>query len=110
MIAYCDLTCSACPAYKATKSNDLEMAKHTAEQWSKAYNLKVSADDVWCDGCQVEDRKCAHCNKCEIRACGQKYNVKNCAYCAEYACDLLVQFLKMVPDAKKTLNGIKASL
>ena len=109
MIAYCGLTCTECPAYKATKSNDLKLAKQTAEQWSKAYKMNVSADDVWCDGCLVEDRKCTHCNECKIRACGQKHKVKNCAYCAEYTCDLLAEFFKMVPDAKKTLDGIKAA-
>jgi len=110
MIAFCGLTCTSCPAYKATKNNDMELAKQTAEQWSQDYGLKVTVDDVWCDGCLVEDRKCAHCNKCEIRACGQKHQVKNCAYCPDYTCELLDTFFKMVPDAKKTLDGIKATL
>jgi len=45
-----------------------------------------------------------------IAVCGQKHEVKNCAYCPDYTCEMLATFFKMVPDAQKTLDGIKATL
>jgi len=37
--------------------------------------------------------------------------VANCAHCAEYAgCDKLADFFKSVPDARVTLDGIRAAL
>jgi hypothetical protein len=32
MIAFCGLTCTSGPAYKATKNNDIQLAKQTTEQ------------------------------------------------------------------------------
>jgi hypothetical protein len=33
--------------------------------------------------------------------------VKNCAYCADYACDKLLKFFEMAPQAKKNLEEIR---
>ena len=110
MIAYCGLTCTECPAYLATRTGDQAKAAEVAAMWSRDYGIKVTPDDVWCDGCLVDGKKCAHCAECEIRACAQEKAVANCAHCDEYACDTLGKFFAMVPPAKATLDGIRASL
>jgi hypothetical protein len=39
------------------------------------------------------------------------HKVANCAHCDEYAaCDKLADFFKSVPDARVTLDGIRAAL
>jgi hypothetical protein len=107
MIAFCGLVCSQCPAYLATQRNDESLARQTAKEWSATYGLNVTVEDVWCDGCTVGGRKCAHCGECEIRACGTAKQVLNCGHCPDYPCDKLNAFFKMVPMAKQTLDGVR---
>jgi hypothetical protein len=64
-----------------------------------------------CDGCLGEGGlKIGYCAQCEIRACGVARGVANCAYCDDYAaCKELAGFLSYVPEAKATLDAIRAS-
>jgi hypothetical protein len=36
--------------------------------------------------------------------------VDNCAHCDDYGCEKLVQFFGFVPEARTTLDGIRAQL
>ena len=65
---------------------------------------------VVCDGCPSDGRKAGYCAHCEIRACGVERGVANCAHCGDYACERLTGFFGQVPDAKKVLDEVKASL
>jgi hypothetical protein len=111
MIAFCGLTCTDCPAFIATgKDDDLERKK-VAELWSKEFNCKIKPEDINCDGCLVEsDRVFNYCKVCEIRKCGQEKEVKNCAYCVDYACEKLIKFFDMAPDVKTALVEIRKNL
>ncbi len=109
MIAYCGLTCTECEAHHATRTMDQARAAEIAAAWSKQYGAKVTPDGVWCDGCLVEGRKCAHCGECEIRACGRQRGVENCAHCEDYPCEMLGTFFEMVPPARATLDGVRAT-
>lgn len=108
MIACCGLTCSECPALLATKAGDAARIAEVAAAWSAQFNTRVEPEHVWCDGCIVEGRKCAHCGECEIRACAMGRGLANCALCDDYACGKLAAFFEMVPPAKATLDGIRA--
>lgn len=111
IIAVCGLTCSECPAYKATQSDDDQERKRVAETWSKQYGTDLKPEDINCDGCTALDGKhFGYCSQCEIRACGLGRNVANCAHCSDYACEKLGKFFDMVPQAKETLDAIKAGL
>ncbi|MFH1943283.1 MAG: DUF3795 domain-containing protein [bacterium] len=111
MIAYCGIKCHECGALIATKNNDDVKRKEVSEEWSKQYGANIKPEDINCDGCLSEGgRLIQHCNVCEIRKCGKEKRVLNCAHCNEYACEKLEEFLKMVPDARKTLDAIKSSL
>jgi len=110
MIAYCGINCTQCPAHLATLENDLGKAQAIAEAWSKQFNVNVTVDNVWCDGCLVGGKKCAHCHECEIRACGIEKGVENCAHCDDYACDILTAFFKMAPGAQGVLDAIRNAL
>ncbi|MBN2003627.1 MAG: DUF3795 domain-containing protein [Anaerolineae bacterium] len=111
IIAYCGLTCSDCPAYIATQSHDQAALEAVAAQWRQEYNAPgITVESVLCDGCLTGPNKCGHCSECNIRACGVEHGVANCAHCAEYPCDQLQAFFKMVPVAKAALDQIHQAL
>ena len=112
MIGYCGLVCTGCPAYVATQANDQAALERVAAQWREEYNFPdITVDGVKCDGCvTAAGFKCAHWHECEIRACAMERGVANCAHCADYACDTLEGFLGFVPDARATLDGVRAGL
>jgi hypothetical protein len=107
IIAYCGIVCTECPGYKATQTGDDKLAQKTADEWSKAFNTQVKLEHVWCDGCTVSGKKCAHCGECEIRACAIKRGVENCGRCPDYGCEIISNFFEMVPAAKATLEQLR---
>ena len=106
MIAFCGLICTECPAFLATKDDDNDARRKTAEMWSSQYGLELKPEDINCDGCLSSGRLWNHCNICEIRKCGQQKGLENCAHCDEYACEKLDNFFKVVPHSKTTLDKI----
>ena len=111
MIAYCGLICTECPAYLATQANDRAELERVAALWREEYNAPhITVESVICDGCIVDGRKCGHWFECEIRACAMERGVINCAYCADYGCQIIEGFFGFVPEARATLDGIRAGL
>ncbi|HIH98348.1 MAG TPA: DUF3795 domain-containing protein [Thermoplasmata archaeon] len=111
MIGFCGIVCTECPAFLATQKDDDNERKKVAELWSNQYNADVKPEDINCDGCLLESgRLVGHCKVCEIRKCGQRKSLKNCAYCGEYACEKLNKFFEMAPDARDTLEEIRKNL
>jgi hypothetical protein len=108
MVAYCGLVCTECPGFLATRANDVELAKKTAAEWSKAFGVEVKVEHVFCDGCLVGGKKCAHCGECEMRTCAMKRGVESCAACADYPCAPLEGFFAMAPHARATLESLRA--
>ena len=111
MIAVCGLTCSECPALLATQKDDDTERKKVAELWSKQFNVTIEPESINCDGCMSGSKRIFnYCNICEIRKCGTAKKVENCAYCDEYACEKLIRFFSMAPEARITLEDIRKSL
>jgi len=111
MIAFCGLVCTECGAFIATQENDDAKRREVAEAWSKAFGGEYRPGDINCDGCLTEDgRLWSYCHVCEIRKCGIEKGVENCAHCIDYSCERLSRFLENVPEARKTLEGIRQQL
>jgi len=116
MIAYCGLVCTDCPGYIATQADDRVALEKVAALWRKEYNAPdITVESVICDGCLgTEGRKCGHWFDCEIRPCAMERGVVNCAHCADYArpggCKKLEGFFGFVPEARATLDGVRAGL
>jgi hypothetical protein len=111
MISICGLVCSECGAFLATQNDDAEARKKVAEEWSKAYQIALKPEDIHCQGClTISGRVFSYTQVCEIRACGYKNKVKNCAYCQEYACEKLRKFFDLAPQAKKNLDEVRKNL
>ena len=82
-----------------------------AKVWSKEFKCDIKPEDINCDGCLEESgRVFSYCKVCEIRKCGQEKEVKNCAYCDDYACEKLTNFFNMAAEAKTTLEEIRKNL
>jgi hypothetical protein len=112
MIAYCGLTCGSCPIHLATlekdKSNQQKMRVSIARICSEQYGMNLQPEDITdCDGCRADTgRLFSGCRNCEIRKCAIRRNLESCAYCPEYACDKLKEFLRREPDAQIRLKEI----
>lgn len=111
LIGFCGLTCSECPAFVATiNDNDVQREK-IAKQWTQEYKHEFKTEDINCDGCtQLQGRHVGYCDMCEVRSCAIEKNVKNCAYCEDYACKTLNQFLDMAPHVKELLEEIRKNI
>ena len=108
MVSVCGLVCTSCPAFEATRDNDDAKRKATAELWSKAFGSAIKPEDVNCLGClTTKGNVFSYCQVCGIRKCGVGKGVKNCAHCADYACDKLLKFFAMAPQAKQKLEEIR---
>jgi hypothetical protein len=113
MIAYCGLDCARCPACVATQADDREALERTAAMWREQFNApEITADSIICDGCPATDgRLSGYCSICEIRACALGRGLETCAPCAEYdGCAKLAPFHQHSPEAKATLDGLRAAL
>ena len=107
-VAACGLTCSECPAYIATRKNDDALRAETAKKWSEMFKADIKAADINCDGCTSNSpRLFNYCGVCVIRKCAGEKKVANCAYCPEYSCQKLDEFLAQVPEARKALEEIR---
>ena len=108
IIACCGIICSECPAFIATKNDDDDLRKKTAEDWSKMFNASIQPENINCVGCIVEEGiHFSHCFECEIRKCCLEKKIPNCALCDEFPCKKISDFFKFVPTAKTTLEKIR---
>lgn len=110
IIAFCGLSCHECGAFLATKNNDNKKREEVAQLWSKQFNTDIKPKDINCDGClSTSENLFNYCKVCEIRKCGMKKNIINCASCDDYACEKLIKFFEIAPEAKKQLEKIKTN-
>ena len=113
-ISYCGLICRTCHIYLATREDDQakrkKMRAEIAEQCNKLYGTKYGPEDVNdCDGCRTEGgRLFSGCKTCLIRNCAKDKGLETCACCSEYACEQLLKFFAMEPEAKERLDRIKS--
>jgi len=108
-VAYCGLVCTECPAYKATQEDDNGARAKVAEAWSKQFKHNFKIEDINCNGrLAVGEIQFSYCSMCNIRRCGVDRKVLNCAYCVEYPCDKLSNFLTEVPEARAKLEAIRS--
>jgi len=92
LIAYCGLDCGQCPAYVATKNNDENLRKKTAQEWTERYRNDdrnrppVEPKDINCRGCLSSGPVYLYCNECKIRECALGKGITDCKECEEYRC------------------------
>jgi hypothetical protein len=114
MIAYCGLDCSGCPIYLATLETDgkkrRELRLSVVRLCRGVYGMDLTIEDVTdCDGCRQNARLFRPCWKCEIRRCAEGRELQSCAFCPDYACELLEEHLEMDPGARSRLETLRAA-
>jgi hypothetical protein len=114
MIAFCGLNCISCPIHLASIEPDEQirnaMKEKIAEQCSIYYGLKLLPEDVTdCYGCRADSGKLfSGCKNCEIRKCAGQKNIENCAFCEDYACEILEKHFLLDPSSKERLEKIRS--
>ena len=104
-IVYCGLDCAKCPVWVATKNNDEELRKKTAEQWG------IDIDKLYCSMCNMEEGELFYfCAECPIRACAKEKEFSTCAECSEYPCDKLAEPFEKYPEQKQNLDAIREKI
>jgi hypothetical protein len=112
-IAYCGLDCHGCPIHLATLEEDLSVKKkmrnEIAEQLAIIYKTTPKPEIISdCDGCKINNgRLFTGCSDCEIRKCAIQFNLENCAYCHDYACEKLKRHFVIDPGAEERLEKIR---
>jgi hypothetical protein len=112
-LSYCGLACESCPIHVATLEKDVdlrdEMRRAIARQINDHYGGNLNASDINdCDGCQSKTGFLFNgCYRCGIRKCCMERGLRNCAFCDEYACEMLLEFLQKEPGAKIRLEQIR---
>jgi len=113
MIAYCGLNCSTCPLHLATLETDIshkrEMRIEIACFCSEYYKMDMHPEDVNdCDGCRaLTGNLFMGCAQCMIRKCVMEKRLESCAFCADYACELLKAHWQLDPAARLRLEELR---
>ena len=111
MISICGLNCEECGAFIATRDDDDLIRIDTAKEWSKLYQKDIKPGDIHCLGCHTKSEDVFSYPKiCEIRKCGFKREIENCAHCDEYICEKLDDFFQIAGEAKINLEMIRKTL
>ncbi len=103
-IVYCGLDCTKCPIYLATKNNDEELRKKTAQEWG------MEVETLYCDMCNSDGKLFSWCAECPIRACAREKGFKTCAECPNYPCEKLTEPHAKYPEQKQNLDALRETL
>ncbi len=108
LVAYCGIDCAKCPAYLAFIANDDKLREQTAKQWSEMFKYDFKKEDINCEGCTKGKIHVVYCDSmCTIRKCAMSKNIESCAFCADYPCKMLSDFIKDNSEAKENLNKLR---
>jgi hypothetical protein len=108
MIAVCGLFCDECDAFIATLNDDDEKRTEIARLWTMRNHRDIEPADINCLGC-LSDSDCLFdfCRDCEVRKCANEKQFESCAYCDDYPCEKLEDFLQSHPEAREHLDEIR---
>lgn len=107
-IAFCGLICSECPAFLATKENDLDKKEKLANLWADL-GESLTQEDITCYGCKtIDQKKTKFCQICSVRDCCMQKGIANCAHCPDYPCSKYLNLIEKIesPEAKENLDQL----
>lgn len=89
-------------------SNDDKLRKKTAKQLSDIFKYDFKKGDINCEGCKTGKVHSYFCDSmCNIRKCAISKNIESCAFCKEYLCKILSEFIKDIPESVENLNKLR---
>lgn len=108
LLAVCGLDCATCPAFVATKADDLAALAKLAEDWGRQFGFAATPENIRCHGCGAKDGvQIGHCAECAMRLCALAKGYATCAECADFGCAKAEGFFKEVPEAKARLEALR---
>lgn len=115
MLAYCGLECDTCPIHLATLEQEparkRELKESIAEESFRVYGVAILPEDINdCDGCRAAGRLFTGCHECGIRNCAEQKGIQNCAFCGDYACEMVKDLFNHDPGAEIRLNSIRETI
>ncbi len=116
VLSYCGLICKTCPIHTATVEENIEtrtrMRIEISRKCKEQYGMDYRPEDITdCDGCKADTgRLFPACSGCKIRSCARQKGFENCAYCAEYVCEILRAFFVTDLNAKLRLDEVRSGL
>ncbi len=88
MLGYCGYRCDLC----AARSDDPALRQKLVNGWRKYLGHQMyTVENVRCDGCQSDGRLAD--KNCPVRPCAMAKGIESCAYCDEFPCDSLKDFM-----------------
>ncbi len=110
VIAFCGLDCATCPAFRAGERLTLDERRQVAEKWSADFGEQMTAEQIDCVGCTfTEGAMIPYCAVCETRLCALGKGYTTCADCPDYSCESLEKLLANTPEARVTLDALRAA-
>ena len=114
LTAVCGLPCGTCPIHLATLEPDEEVRRRLrseiARQCVEQYGMRLEPADITdCDGCRAGGRLFSGCRDCRIRPCAAARGVESCAFCDDYACDVLLEHFARDPTARDRLEELRSA-
>ena len=104
IIAACGLDCAVCPAFIASKTDDMALREKTAGEWTAAFGFPFTGGMINCHGCFATDGvQIGHCADCEMRKCAIAKGAANCGACSSFPCKTVSDFHAQCPEAAKNL-------
>ena len=92
LVASCGLYCGACSIYLATQENTEQRIASIQKQFGSV-PIKLSREDMLCDGCLSGGRLASFCRNCATRECAtDKTKTRRCSECAEFPCSQITGF------------------
>lgn len=108
VLSRCGYRCDLCLAYRLNVESNPTNQQLLSDGWFRYFDLRIPADQIICDGCWTEKGRLLD-GECPVRPCVIERGLQNCAQCAEYGCDKLVERLVTFDElAAKQRPGIPA--
>lgn len=97
VLSRCGFRCDLCLAYQPNIAAHLENAATISDGWFKYFGFRISPEKINCPGCLSDSAETLDVG-CPVRPCVNGRELDNCASCADYACDKLIERLVTFED------------
>lgn len=106
MIAVCGLDCEKCEARIATVTDNEDLRRKVAGEWSKLNQVVITPEMICCTGCRLEGPKTPFCESlCQIRQCAKEKKYKTCGSCSQAgSCEKLAMITAHNEEARRNLG------
>ncbi len=95
--------CCRCDLYPAYSGNVRAFAdrQRVSKGWLEYFGLRLSPEEVGCDGCRGRAELMRTNSRCPIRSCVIQRGIRDCTVCDDLLCGKLKSLLDSVERAKR---------